>query len=317
MEEKNLTRVGSLLGTWTAQTEMKASFGDYKLVAYFTVHFMPNPMRQYGCELKGCKEMDNRVCMRHIDRNAETQECTDMEGNVVDWSDVSAFMSFGAKVDAGFPFGIHKSHDSGGWVGPFSVILAQNDTKDEDDVVDRYTVRYVESPTTPYLRMEPNCTLFSPSDFERYMGLEAVRETLKVQSNASSADTDPFGPQLKNCDNGDVRPILPLFEFAFVENDKGEEQVQVRFKYKVLTIPHKSDIMYKVYPNLQKRMNTGSSGFHISGPYCYGDDPKRGWTFDFNYDSRHEDSLLRLDHGCMEGAPAFRMSLSGAVIVAF
>jgi len=226
-------------------------------------------------------------------------------------------MSFGAKVDAGFPFGIHKSHDSGGWVGPFSVILAQNDTKDEDDVVDRYTVRYVESPTTPYLRMEPNCTLFSPSDFERYMGLEAVRETLKVQSNASSADTDPFGPQLKNCDNGDVRPILPLFEFAFVENDKGEEQVQVRFKYKVLTIPHKSDIMYKVYPNLQKRMNTGSSGFHISGPYCYGDDPKRGWTFDFNYDSRHEDSLLRLDHGCMEGAPAFRMSLSGAVIVAF
>mmetsp|Transcript_12569 Transcript_12569/g.29137 ORF Transcript_12569/g.29137 Transcript_12569/m.29137 type:complete len:90 (-) Transcript_12569:960-1229(-) len=87
MEEKNLTRVGSLLGTWTAQTEMKASFGDYKLVAYFTVHFMPNPMRQYGCELKGCKEMDNRVCMRHIDRNAETQECTDMEGNVVDWSD--------------------------------------------------------------------------------------------------------------------------------------------------------------------------------------------------------------------------------------
>jgi hypothetical protein len=34
-----------------------------------------------------------------------------------------------------------------------------------------------------------------------------------------------------------------------------------------------------------------------------GDDPKRGWTFDFNYDSNNENEYMSLVHGCVEGLP--------------
>lgn len=32
-----------------------------------------------------------------------------------------------------------------------------------------------------------------------------------------------------------------------------------------------------------------------------GGDPKRGWTFDFSYDSKNEDEYMTLVHGCVEG----------------
>ena len=219
-------------------------------------------------------------------------------------STVSVFVNFGARVDAGFPFFVHKYHDTGDWIGPLSVVMAQNETAvlDIDNVVDQYSIRYVQTPTTPYLRMDPNCTLFSPDDFQKYMGMTAVKETIKVQSNATHGK-DPYEQYLGTCQNGDVRPILPLMEFTFVESpDQPEkESVQVQLDYKVLSFPHKSDIMYKLFPRLQKRLNQPGSGFHVSGPYCYGEDPKRGYTFDFTYDSRHETNLLDLVHGCVEG----------------
>lgn len=211
---------------------------------------------------------------------------------------VSAFFSFGARVDAGFPFNVHKNHDTGDWIGPLSVVLAQNES-DASDVVDRYSIRYVESPTTPYLRMDPNCTLFSPEDFQNYMGIKAVRNTIKIQSNATHGQ-DPYQKYLETCNNGDVQPILPLFDFSFVDTGDGKEAIQVTLDYKVLTFPHKSDIMYKVYPTLQKRLNKREGEFHISGPYCYGADPKRGYTFDFTYDSGNENDFMLLDHGCID-----------------
>lgn len=36
-------------------------------------------------------------------------------------------------------------------------------------------------------------------------------------------------------------------------------------------------------------------------PSITGDDPKRGWTFDFNYDSKRENDVMTLVHGCVEG----------------
>lgn len=179
-------------------------------------------------------------------------------------------MNFGARVDAGFPFGVHKKHDTGNWIGPLSLIMAQNETLTEPNVVDHYAVRYVETPSTPYLRMDPNCTLFSPDDFPKYMGLTAVRETEHVQAKITHG-IDPYKPYLETCDNGDVKPILPLFGYSFVEGDDGEEHIEVTLDYKVLTFPHKTDIMYKVYPSLQKRFNKREGEFHISGPYCYGE----------------------------------------------
>ena len=272
---KNTTRISSLMGTWTGQTSLKAAVGPYEMRLYFVVHLMPDPLRGYGCDMgDACKELDNRVCILHDDRKTSSHECVELETyGLVTWSDVSAFLYFGARVDAGIPFNVHLEHNTGGWTGPLSLVLAQNTTAaaaaSKDAVVDQYVARYVESPSTQYLHMHPNCSLFAPEDFERYMGSAAVKETVQAQPHATHGE-DPYAKYLKTCDNGNVKPILPLFDFTFVHDTDGTEKVEVKLDYKILTFPHPGAPMYKLFPTLQERMNRRNGDFHISGPYCYG-----------------------------------------------
>lgn len=212
---------------------------------------------------------------------------------------MSAFLYFGARVDVGAPFNQHVEHNTGGWIGPLSMILAQNSTT---DALDQYVVRYVQTPSTPYLHMHPNCTLFDPEDFQRYMGPIAVNETVKRQTHTSHGE-DPYEQYLKTCDNGNVKPILPLFDFLFVNDTDGTEKLEIKLDYKILTFPKKGAPMYKLYPTFQEKMNRRNGVFHISGPYCYGDDPKRGWTFDLNWDSKNGNEYTTVVHGCLEGLP--------------
>mmetsp|Transcript_6778 Transcript_6778/g.7854 ORF Transcript_6778/g.7854 Transcript_6778/m.7854 type:complete len:522 (+) Transcript_6778:155-1720(+) len=334
---KNATRISSILGTWTGQTHLKTSVGAYELEAYFVLHIVPDPMRGYGCSLEDCSEMENKVCAHgteddgtgdddHMDGRGGVYDkvCKDMVGQVSDWSDVVAFMAFGAKIDVGFPFNKHHSEDMGGWVGPISIIMAQNQTlantnhttnSNNNDgttnniLVDQYASRYIETPTTPYLKMPESCTLLEYDDFEKGFGPTAVRNTVQAQydpnTNASTdSTTDPYQKYLQTCDNGDVKPLLPRLQFDFVQDGvTGEERVEVEIKYKLLTIPHKKDYVYSLYPMVQRRFNNADLGFHISGPYCYGDDPKRGYTFDMDFDTKDPKSMIQLDHGCIDGLP--------------
>jgi hypothetical protein len=290
------------MGTWTGQSRLKAAVGPYEMNIYFVVHLMPDPLRGYGCEMSNCSEIQNQVCIEQ--KQEASQKCVNLEDGQVTWSDVSAFLYFGARVDAGIPFNVHLEHNLGGWVGPLNMVMAQNSTRDENmtSIVDQYVVRYVDSPSTQYLHMHPNCSLFGPEDFERYMGASAVNQTVHSQTHASHGE-DPYVPYLKTCAHGDVKPILPLFDFSFVKDVDGTEKVEVKLDYKILTFPHEGAPMYRLFPTLQERMNRRNGAFHISGPYCYGDDPKRGWTFDFNYDSNNENEYMSLVHGCVEGLP--------------
>lgn len=320
--EKNMTRLASILGTWTGQTHLKTDIGSNELLAYFVVHFMPDPMRGYGCSLEniGCQEEQNKVCeivgTSSPGADSQGQVCNDIPGNVVDWSDVNAFIYFGAKIDAGFPFNKHRAEDTGGWVGPLNIIMAKGDidnskskSTDGMEVVDRYISRYVKSPLTPYLRMPKNCTLLGADDFDKVAGATAVDSTTKGQYDPErnyddDDDYDPYHKQYQTCDNGDVQPLLPLFEFDFEQNTTSlEEFIQVKVNYKFLSMPHKSDYMYNLFPWVQRQFNKADLGFHISGPYCYGDDPKRGYTFDMNFDTRDPKAMLKLDHSCIEGLP--------------
>jgi len=325
---KNATRISSILGTWTGQTHLKTSVGAYELEAYFVIHIVPDPMRGYGCSLDGCSEIDNKVCAHGKEDDTDddgdgrggvyNKVCKDMVGQVSDWSDVVAFMAFGAKIDVGFPFNKHNSEDMGGWVGPISIIMAQNQTlanqtntnintnNNTNILLDQYASRYIETPTTPFLKMPQACTLLEYDDFEKAMGPTAVRNTVAAQYDLSDADptADPFQKYLQTCDNGDVKPLLPRLQFDFVRDRvTGEERVEVEIKYKLLTIPHKKDYMYSLYPMVQRRFNNADLGFHISGPYCYGDDPKRGYTFDMDFDTKDPKSMIQLDHGCIDGLP--------------
>ena len=263
-------------------------------------------------------------------------------------------MYFGARIDAGFPFNKHHAQDTGGWVGPFNLIMAsgEDDTDSDTDaddtnsdstiakLVDRYVARYVKSPLTPYLKMPKNCTLLGEEDFNKVAGPIAVDSTTKGQydptRNMNDQDYDPYHAFLGTCDNGDVQPYLPLFQFDFEQhqnttanenhhennnsennnsdnnnsdNNKSEnnntvtESIQVKLNYKFLSMPHKNDYMYNLFPWVQRKFNQADLGFHISGPYCYGNDPKRGYTFDMNFDTRDPKAMLTLTHGCVEGLP--------------
>ena len=158
--------------------------------------------------------------------------------------------------------------------------------------------------------MPTNCTLVGQEDFRKLLGSIAVDETVKAQSTLMFTDdnnTDPFQQYLGTCDHGDVKPLLPLFRFDFVT----DEHVEVRLRYKLLTMPRPKDFMYDLYPFFQKRFNAADLGFHISGPYCYGNDPNRGYTFDMNFDTRNPMDMLDIVHGCVEGKSMYTLHLLG------
>lgn len=88
-------------------------------------------------------------------------------------------------------------------------------------------------------------------------------------------------------------------EFSFLTNSF---LPFIQKDYKILTFPHQNAPMYRLFPTLQERLNKRNGEFTISGPYCYGEDPKRGWSFDFNFNSSNDNEVMTLVHGCVEGA---------------
>lgn len=158
---------------------------------------------------------------------------------------VSAFIYFGARIDAGFPFNKHRAEDTGGWVGPLNIIMASGEfdntkTNNGDNntvIVDRYISRYVESPLTQYLKMPANCTLLGEDDFNKVAGPIAVDSTTKGQydpnRNQNDKNYDPYEDHLGTCDNGDLKPLLPLIQFDFERNlSTNEENIQVKLNCK-------------------------------------------------------------------------------------
>jgi hypothetical protein len=216
---------------------------------------------------------------------------------------VSVFFNFGFSVDASFPFNAHVDDHTGGWIGPFSVIMAQNTSVASDpsnSLIDQYVSRYVNTVTTPYLRMNPNCTLFREIDFDYYAGPAAVNTTIHMQTQVKQA-ADPYEPTKGTCNNGDLQPMLPRFKIGFTNSTR--EHMQIEVDYKILTVPTKKDKEYSLMPSLQKRFNRDDRAFHISGPYCYGNDPKRAYTIDFSFNSARPAGDILLTKGCVEGLP--------------
>lgn len=306
---KNNTQIASLLGTWTGETHLKTDIGSYELSAYFVIHFMPDPTREYACTLSDCSEFQNHVCKWNME--TKKKQCIDLttSSELLDWSDINAFVYFGAKVDVGFPFNKHRSEDTGGWIGPLNIIMAQDDIDSSTGPVtlDRYASRYVTTPITQLIRMPENCTLLERQDFDMIVGKNAVINTVQGQYDLSGDDDDDKDPYEKykhTCENGDVKPMLPLFHFDFIQDSNtGTESINVKLKYKLMTIPSKKDYMYEIYPQIQQRFNRLNTGFQISGPYCYGNDPNRGYSFDMNFDSTDPKEMIKVQHGCVEGLP--------------
>jgi len=258
--------------------------GNDRAKAYALVHFMPDPLRGNGCELVGCDEFKNRACVRSYEKDGEfRKKCVNVTETVLDWSDVTAFVFFGNMLEIGSPVDVHTIQNISSWSGPFSVVLArdlpsgvqqkrgvQNLREGSRELVDRYVTRYVETPLTSLLRPGSNPTLYAPKEWSKFIGPEAVKETIQAQFSIKSGDdswsSDPFEKYVNNCDKGDVKPLLPLFQFDFMQNkETGSETIDVKVKFKVITTSNEEN------PQLHGRFRHWKDvGFHVSGPYCWG-----------------------------------------------
>lgn len=291
---KNTSRLSTVMGTWTVNANVRLDVGDYEMDTYVVLDIVCDPMKAVNsCE--GCDEINNDVCLRENMRNTT---CGSMATNISDWSDVLVNLYFGVGFKAGYPFNKDVSFSTGGWVGPYNTILAQNKTNLEDrGVVDSYVTRYVQTPATPYLRMNPDNDMMGWEDFDSYFGADSVRYTTTIQSELNKPNsTDPY-EQYRTCDNGNVRPYLPIIYFDFFEDpETGLEKLDIQLDYKILVFPPSSTAVYGMLPRLEQK------GFPLSGPYCYDDDPNRGWTVDISYDST-KPNIATLTHSCVEGLP--------------
>ena len=92
---KNFSRISNILGTWTSTTHLKADIGSYELMAYFVIHFMPDPMSAYRCSLDLCDELENNVCVV----SSSNDTCQSMQDHVVEWSDGTIITRFFGAIE--------------------------------------------------------------------------------------------------------------------------------------------------------------------------------------------------------------------------
>lgn len=306
--DKNETRLASLVGPWTVQSNIITRITHYQLEGHFIVYLVcDTQLRGNMCNLgTSCPEINNEVCLLNNESHAE---CHSMQDTIVDWSDMAVFFYLGTKIDAGSPFNVHSEESTGGWVGPYNVILAKNHsmigeiTDEGDKIVDSYTMKYVVSPNTPYLKMPDECNLLQYSDFYNYLGPGSVNNTVQEQVDYEFDESyDPYEEYYETCENGDVKPILPMIQFNFLKEQSKDprynETVQVKVNYKILTFPT-NPVFGDLVPIFKSR------GAPISGPYCWEGNKNRAYSVDFHFDSQseHPDDRIHFYHACIEGLP--------------
>lgn len=211
--------------------------------------------------------------------------------------------------------GLYKYESTGDWIGPYSVVLGQNKTAittnsppAPGDIVDQYTTKYVETPSTPCtsiwndtihfisvlfahphllslypialcikikycarhtdLNVGENFTFCGEDEFETILGKDAVKNTVARQSELSNSsftfngDIDPYIDFYETCDNGQIKPMLPIMDFIFVVDKDGTEKIEVKLHHRLLVTPKPGTMAYKSMSLLTRFLP-------ISGPYCY------------------------------------------------
>jgi len=233
-----------------------------------------------------------------------------------------------------------------------------NSTNTTTKVIDRYVARYVTSQAMmpSYLRNSPppELTLYNtPDDFVTFLGSPALDQMTAIQANVSinvdnetHLPNDPYLNYLGTCQHGSVHPLLPQIELEFLvanndnntdnsttdDDDNNDwEEAHVKLQYKVMAVPKVGEQAFSVLPQLQKKFQ-GHGAFNIiAGPYCYENDPVRGYSFDFFFDkmvdsdsdnntatttwgqTNNKNSGTKVVRGCMEGYPCAPPAAMGGI----
>jgi len=100
----------------------------------------------------------------------------------------------------------------------------------------------------------------------------------------------------KTCENGDAHPTLPFFrwEFSRSKTPPFNEIIDFVLDYRLFVAPS--------IENTDTWELLKDFGFPVSGPYCYAGE-LRGYTFDFQIDSKEGSDYFQIEHACIEGEP--------------
>jgi len=287
--------LSALMGTWTFSKEMEAS-RYYSVKAFVVIHFMPDPLQySLGCHKPHCDEVDNKLCQR--EPNEQEGTCVDTETDVVEWSEVSAFLQFGWEVGTGYYWRNTVTQNTTDWLGPYNFVLGTKEHKYDNNVTNATTSfssfvsRYVQTPATEYLHYPPNCQVTSQTLFDRYAGATAVKSSIAEQrirneiddndeddddDDSSSYDpyqnyTCPTNKKHKNKDDDSIdthswSPLLPRVElFPPAASDK-DTTLHLKLDYDIFAFPpSKKDPLYKEWPALATHFEKNQ----VKGPYCW------------------------------------------------
>lgn len=253
---------------------------------------------------------------------------------------MNVFFYFGVKINSESKPKAKFELSSGEWIGPWNLILAQDNIPEgvNSTLVDRYVARYVQSqsimPTFLQNRPPLESTLYTkPDDYAAFLGSSALKYMTQTQTNYSIAnDTtsskDPYAPYLQTCNNGNLQPILPLLELSFMDASDDDDsnnnnkthpdddglEMALKLQYKMIAVPTPDEQAYRILPQLQSKFQ-GKGFFNIlGGPYCYGDDPSRGYSFDLQLDSQNSGSRgVKFVRGCIPGYPCVPPAAMGGL----
>jgi len=291
------------MGTWTASATFESDTSSKDGMSMHISTFITGDtagVYKLGC---GCDSMENNeVCgtikayenqefsgYYHCEAIEKTYEPNE-HGYRVKGGDALVYFNFGTRFKIA-EFGVDEYVTTNGWVGPFSILLPDDDSGDGRGG-NRTALRYLSTPLTDLLAMPWGYNVTdSKSDFPRLFGPYAVNATTQIQAKDVE---DPFIKQYDTCDNGDAAPVLPLIGFTYDEQDK----LNVKFKYQAFTYSGTDTIVYKlkIMEKLKKK------GFPIKGPYCFNGE-KVAYTVDFDFDSLSPAKNVNFDSGCVEGYP--------------
>jgi len=300
-------------------------------------------MRVKSCEIQknpnnsseSCREENNLACSHGGAPNDVKEVCVDTETTQLEWSDVTVFFQFGFQLRTGIVRKTYHNIHTADWVGPYNMILAPIEKRDKWCELARtssvglsegpppcrapqkqtYVSRYVATPWTDSQLQRPFASSaifnFDSGVLEDVAGTTAINATIRrAQRNwrgDNDKDDDPYAKHSRSCSQGDLTPILPRLE---ITRDRGSKTTKPRYSmkldYSVLSLPVPGiDDLYKLWPKIKKHLGPA---FPLRGPYCYGNDPNRGYAMHLSYDSTEpaEAATWKGVKGCVPPWPCWK-----------
>jgi hypothetical protein len=263
---------------------------------------------------------DNAAAAAISNSDVWTTSCRPMTDTVSTWSDTVAFVQAGFSFQAPFSAShnnVNNWTSGADWSGPYHVVWAHEQATQSQQspaqsqsppdngndaaaaTLDRYYSRYVTTAASPLLAKRPRDeSLWGRDEFAASLGPAALRTTVARQAtwNWTHNGADPFRRYQNTCASGNLTPTLPLYRVEF--DPASPDHLRLQVAASLLLAPSRKSKAFALMPWIHKVINAHVNGFALRGPYCWQNDPKRGYVRSFGhaYMHTHETNSLPRAH---------------------